>query len=79
MLLFHIIVACGSIGLSAGKIFSADKRLATTANLTTVAAVASGGMLVLNQTTSLSHACVSGTIYLAVVVALSRVAALKQA
>ncbi len=79
MLLFHIIIACGSIGLFAGRIFSTDKRLAIAANLTAVATVATGGILVLDQTTSLSHACISGVVYLASVVALSRVATLAQA
>lgn len=79
MLLIHIIIAIASIGLFAGRIFSQNSQLHTAANISAVATLVTGAFLVLGQATSLSHACISGTIYLAAVVALSRVAALKQA
>ncbi len=79
MLLLHIIIAIASIGLFAGRIFSQNSQLHTAANISAVATLITGAFLVLGQTTSLSHACISGTIYLASVVALSRVSALRQA
>lgn len=79
MLLIHVIIAIASIGLFAGRIFSQNSQLHTAANTSAVATLITGAFLVFGQTTSLSHACISGTIYLAAVVTLSRVAALKQA
>jgi len=79
MLLAHIIIATASIGLFAGRIFSQNSRLQLAANISTIATLATGAILTFGQTTSLSHACISGVAYLASVIALSRVATLAQA
>ena len=79
MLLIHVIIAIASIGLFAGRIFSQDAKLRTAANISGIATLITGAVLVLGQTTSLSRACISGTVYLAAVVTLSRVAVLKKA
>ena len=79
MLLLHIIIAIASIGLFAGRIFTRNTQLHTAANISAIATLITGAFLVLGQTTPLSHACISGTVYLAAVVALSRAATLRQA
>lgn len=79
MLLLHVIIALASISLFAGRIFTQNTQLHVAANISAIATLVTGAFLVLGQATSLSHACVSGTIYLAAVVALSRAATLRQA
>ena len=79
MLLLHVIIALASIGLFAGRIFTQDAKLRTAANISWIATLITGSFLVFGQSTSLSHACISGAVYLAAVVALSRVAVLKKA
>lgn len=74
MLLLHIIIALASIGLFAGRIFSQNSQLKFSANLSAVATVITGTALVFGQTTSLSHACISGVAYLGIVVSLSHIA-----
>jgi len=79
MLLLHIIIAIASIGLLTGRIFSQDSKLQIAANISAIATLATGAGLLFGQSTSLSHACVSGTVYLAAAAVLSRAAALRQA
>lgn len=75
MILLHIIIAIASIGLFAGRIFSQNTKLHLAANISAIATLITGAVLVLGQSTSLSRACISGTVYLAAVVALSRASA----
>jgi hypothetical protein len=72
-------IALASVGLFAGRIFSQNAQLKTAANMSAIATLITGALLIVGQSTSLSHACLSGTVYLAAVVALSRVATLRQA
>lgn len=74
MLLLHIIIALTSIGLFGSRIFSQNSQLKFSANFSAVATVITGMALVFGQTTSLSHACISGMAYLGIVVGLSHIA-----
>lgn len=73
MLLAHIIIATASIGLFAGRIFLQNSKLQLAANCSVIATLATGTILTFEQTTSLSHACASGIVYLVLIMALSRV------
>jgi hypothetical protein len=79
MLLAHIIIATASIGLFASRVFSQNSKLQLAASISIIATLATGAILTLSQTTPLSHACISGVIYLVSVIALSRVATFAQA
>lgn len=78
MLPLHIVIAFASIGLFAAGIFSDKKALKIAAGVSAVATLASGIGLIIAQPTALSHACISGTVYLAVVISLSRAPQLKR-
>lgn len=78
MLPLHIVIAFASVALFAVRVFSSNKTLSITANVSAVATLASGIGLIVLQPAALSHACISGIVYLAAVISLASVASLKR-
>lgn len=78
MLPLHVFIAIVSIALFATRLFADNKVIKISANISAVATLASGiGLIVVNPTI-LSHACISGTIYLVAVMGLARIVRLKR-
>lgn len=78
MLPLHIFIAIASIALFATRLFADNKVIKISANISAVATLASGiGLIIVNPTT-LSHACISGVVYLVAVISLARIVHLKR-
>ena len=71
MLALHIAIALISIISYGARLVISNRVVDTLAPVSAIAPFASGLLLIVTSPTSLGHACISGTIYLAAVVALA--------
>jgi len=73
----HIIVAILSLGLASGALIKANKSLLTLAAASTTATLASGVLMVVLTPDTATQACVSGGVYLTIIVTLGVLARQK--
>lgn len=71
MLALHIAIALISIISYGARLFISNRAIDTIAPASAIATLASGLVLIVASPASLGHACISGTIYLATVIALA--------
>lgn len=77
MIIIHIAIALLSIISASVALFGASRRALTTSYALMAFTVASGTYLAVASQSNILHVCMSGLAYLAVIVALTRLAAVK--